>query len=77
MEYAIALLISALLAIAPGYGTRLATGDVFRAQRWLFGVIRDFTFFFPFLLPAGSIEPHADKTVHRRYTHVWQRVDEE
>jgi hypothetical protein len=53
-----------LLAMVQGYGARLATGDVFRAQRWILGVIRDMVFFFPFLL-AGWIYRRKPE-IHKR-----------
>jgi hypothetical protein len=54
LAYGLALLIGGLLAIAHAFGTRLATGDVFRAQRFLFGLLRELVFFLPFLI-AGWI----------------------
>jgi hypothetical protein len=49
------LLIGGLLAIGHAFGTRLAMGDVFRAQRFLFGLIRELVFFLPFLIAVGFI----------------------
>ena len=40
MAYGAVVVIAGLMAVARGFGTRLTTGDVFRAQRWLFGVLK-------------------------------------
>jgi hypothetical protein len=64
MAYSVIVLIAGVLAMVEGFGARLATGDVFRAQRWLFGVIRDMAFFFPFLL-AGWIYRRKPE-IHKR-----------
>jgi hypothetical protein len=54
MAYGVIVVIAGLMAMVEGFGARLATGDVFRAQRWIFGVMRDLVFFVPFLI-AGWI----------------------
>jgi hypothetical protein len=54
MVYGVVVIGAGLMAAAEGFAARLATGDVFRAQRWLFGVLRDLVFFAPFLA-AGWI----------------------
>ena len=52
MAYGVLVVIGGLLAAAQGFGTRLATEEVFRAQRWLFGILRDLVFFVLFLIPG-------------------------
>jgi hypothetical protein len=52
MGFAIIMIVVGLFAIAEGFTARLATGDVFRAQRWLFGGVRDMVFIVP-LVAAG------------------------
>lgn len=64
LGYGLVLLIGGLLAIAHAFGTRLATGDVFRAQRFLFGLIRELVFFLPFLI-AGWIYRRKPE-IHKR-----------
>jgi hypothetical protein len=64
MAYGVLLVIGGLMAAAQGFGTRLATEDVFRAQRWLFGILRDLVFFVPFLV-AGWIY-RAKPEIHKR-----------
>ena len=64
MAYGVVVVIAGLMAAAQGFGTRLATGDVFRAQRWLFGILRDITFFVPFLA-AGWIY-RGKPEIHKR-----------
>jgi hypothetical protein len=64
MAYGVVVVIAGLMAAAQGFGTRLATGDVFRAQRWLFGVLRDLVFFAPFLV-AGWIY-RGKPEIHKR-----------
>lgn len=54
MGFGVVLVVVGLLAISEGFAERLATGDVFRAQRWLFGTLRDVVFFVPFLV-AGWV----------------------
>ena len=65
MGFSVVLVLVALLAASEGFSTRLATGDVFRAQRWLFGTVRDLLFFVPFLA-AGWI--------YRRRPEIHKRV---
>ena len=65
MGYGIVMMVVGLLAISEGFAARLATGDVFRAQRWLFGPLRDVVFFVPFLA-AGW--------VYRRRPEIHKRV---
>ncbi len=65
MGFGIVLVAVALLAISEGFAARLAAGDVFRAQRWLFGTLRDVVFFVPFLV-AGW--------VYRRRPEIHKRV---
>jgi len=65
MGFGIVLVAVGLLAISEGFAARLATGDVFRAQRWLFGTLRDVVFFVPFLA-AGW--------VYRRRPEIHKRV---
>ena len=64
MAYGVIVVIAGLMAAAQGFGTRLATEDVFRAQRWLFGVLRDLVFFVPFLI-AGWIY-RGKPEIHKR-----------
>ena len=64
MAYGVVVVIAGLMAAAQGFGTRLAAGDVFRAQRWLFGVLRDLVFFVPFLI-AGWIYRQKPE-IHKR-----------
>jgi len=65
MGVGIVLVVVGLLAISEGFAARLAAGDVFRAQRWLFGPLRDVVFFVPFLV-AGW--------VYRRRPEIHKRV---
>ena len=65
MGFGIVLVAVGLLAISDGFARRLATGDVFRAQRWLFGTLRDVVFVVPFLA-AGW--------VYRRRPEIHKRV---
>jgi hypothetical protein len=64
MAYGIIVVVAGLMALAQGFGTRLATEDVFRAQRWLFGVLKDLIFFVPFLV-AGWIYRQKPE-IHKR-----------
>ena len=64
MAYGVVVVIAGLMATAQGFGTRLATEDVFRAQRWLFGVLKDLVFFVPFLV-AGWIYRRKPE-IHKR-----------
>ena len=64
MAYGIVVVIAGLMAVAQGFGTRLATEDVFRAQRWLFGVLKDLVFFAPFLI-AGWLY-RGKPEIHKR-----------
>ena len=59
MAYGVIVVIAGLML-----GTRLATEDVFRAQRWLFGVLKDLVFFAPFLV-AGWIYRQKPE-IHKR-----------
>lgn len=73
MVYGVIVVIAGLMAAAQGFGTRLATGDVFRAQRWLFGPLRDLVFFVP-LLAAGWIyrrKPEIHKRLMIVATTIW------
>jgi hypothetical protein len=64
MAYGVVVVIAGLMAVAQGFGTRLATEDVFRAQRWLFGVLKDLVFFAPFLI-AGWLY-RGKPEIHKR-----------
>jgi hypothetical protein len=64
MAYGVIVVIAGLMAVAQGFGTRLATEDVFRAQRWLFGVLKDLVFFAPFLV-AGWVYRQKPE-IHKR-----------
>lgn len=64
VAYGVVLVIAGLMAMAEGFGARLATGDVFRAQRWVFGIIRDLVFFLPFFI-AGWIYRRQPE-IHKR-----------
>ncbi len=64
MAYGVVVVIAGLMATSQGFGTRLATEDVFRAQRWLFGVLKDLVFFAPFLI-AGWIYRRKPE-IHKR-----------
>jgi hypothetical protein len=64
MAYGVVVVIAGLMATAQGFGTRFATEDVFRAQRWLFGVLKDLVFFAPFLI-AGWIYRRKPE-IHKR-----------
>ena len=65
MGYGVVMIVVGLLATSEGFAARLATGDVFRAQRWLFGPLRDVVFIVPFLA-AGW--------VYRRRPEIHKRV---
>jgi hypothetical protein len=64
MAYGVVVVIAGLMAAAQGFGARLATEDVFRAQRWLFGVLKDLVFFAPVLV-AGWIYRQKPE-IHKR-----------
>jgi hypothetical protein len=64
MAYGVVVVIAGLMAVGQGFGTRLATGDVFRAQRYLFGVLKDLVFFAPFLV-AGWVYRRKPE-IHKR-----------
>lgn len=64
MAYGVVVVIAGLMALAQAFGTRLATEDVFRAQRYLFGVLKDLVFFVPFLV-AGWIYRRKPE-IHKR-----------
>jgi hypothetical protein len=65
MVYSVLMVIVWLLTISHAFAARLATGDVFRAQRLLFGLLREVVFMAPFLA-AGW--------VYRRRPEVHKRV---
>jgi hypothetical protein len=64
MGFGIVVVVVGLLASSEAFTARLATGDVFRAQRALFGPIRDVVFFAPFLA-AGWIYRQRPE-IHKR-----------
>jgi hypothetical protein len=64
MAYGVVVVIAGLMALAQAFGKRLATEDVFRAQRYLFGVLKDLVFFVPFLV-AGWIYRRKPE-IHKR-----------
>jgi hypothetical protein len=64
MGYGVVMLTVALLAISEGFAARLATGDVFRAQRWLFGTLRDVVFIGAFLAAGWAYRRRPE--VHKR-----------
>lgn len=64
MAHGVVLVIAGLMAAVQGFGTRLATEEVFRAQRWLFGGQRDLVLFVPFLI-AGWIYRQKPE-IHKR-----------
>lgn len=64
MAYSVVVVIAGLMALAQAFGKRLATEDVFRAQRYLFGVLKDLVFFVPFLV-AGWVYRRKPE-IHKR-----------
>ena len=64
MAYGVVVVIAGLMALAQAFGKRLATEDAFRAQRYLFGVLKDLVFFVPFLV-AGWIYRRKPE-IHKR-----------
>jgi hypothetical protein len=64
MAYGLVLIGAGLMVASEGFAARLATGDVFGAQRWLFGILRELAFFAPFLV-AGWIYRHQPE-IHKR-----------
>jgi hypothetical protein len=64
MAYGFVLIGAGLMVASEGFAARLATGDVFRAQRWLFGILRELAFFAPFLV-AGWIYRRRPE-IHKR-----------
>jgi hypothetical protein len=64
MAYGVVVVIAGLMALAQAFGKRLATEDVFRAQRYLFGVLKDLLFFVPFLV-AGWVY-RGKPEIHKR-----------
>jgi hypothetical protein len=65
MGYGIVVVVVGLLTTSEAFAARLASGDVFRAQRFLFGPIRDLVFFAPFFY-AGWL--------YRRRPEIHKRV---
>jgi hypothetical protein len=64
MGYAMVMMFVGLLATSNGFATRLAAGDVFRAQRWLFGPLRDVSFIAPFLAAGWLYRKRPE--IHKR-----------
>ena len=64
MAYGFVLIVAGLMVASKGFTDLLATGDVFRAQRWLFGILRELAFFAPFLA-AGWAYRHRPE-IHKR-----------
>jgi len=64
MAYAVPMVIVWLLTISHTFADRLATGDVFRAQRLLFGLLREVVFMVPFLVAGWVYRKRPD--VHKR-----------
>lgn len=64
MGYGVVVVVAGLLAISEAFAARLATGDVFGAQRWLFGTLRDVTFFVPFLAAGWVYRKRPE--IHKR-----------
>jgi hypothetical protein len=54
MAFGLVLIVAGLMVTSDRFEIRLATGDVFGAQRWLFGILRELGFFAPFLV-AGYL----------------------
>jgi hypothetical protein len=64
MGYSVVMVLLWLLAISHAFADRLAGGDVFRAQRFLFGLLREVVFMAPFLA-AGWLSRRRPE-VHKR-----------
>jgi hypothetical protein len=64
MTFGIVVVVAGLLVTSEGFASRLARGDVARAQRWLFGPLRDVVFFVPFLIAGWLYRRRPD--VHKR-----------
>ncbi|MEP6872571.1 MAG: hypothetical protein ABI939_12085, partial [Anaerolineaceae bacterium] len=64
MGYAVVMVIVALLTASQEFADRLATGDPFRAQRWLFGILREVAFIVPFLAAGWAYRGRPE--IHKR-----------
>lgn len=64
MGYAAVMVAAGLLATSEGFAVRLAAGDVFRAQRWLFGPLRDVIFIVAFLAAGWHYRRRPE--IHKR-----------
>ena len=64
MAYSVLMVFVWLLTISHTFATRLATGDVFRAQRLLFGLLREVVFMVPFLAAGWLYRKRSE--VHKR-----------
>jgi hypothetical protein len=64
MAYSVLMVFVWLLTISHAFATRLATGDVFRAQRLLFGLLREVVFMVPFLAAGWVYRKRPE--VHKR-----------
>jgi hypothetical protein len=64
MAYSVLMVSVWLLTISHTFATRLATGDVFRAQRLLFGLLREVVFMVPFLAAGWVYRKRPE--VHKR-----------
>ncbi len=73
MAYGVVVVIAGLMALAQAFGKRLATEDVFRAQRYLFGVLKDLVFLRAVLSRWLDLSPKArnsQATDDRSYHHL-------
>lgn len=64
MIYGALLIVSGVMVAFKAFEDRLATGDVFRAQRFLFGLLRELAFFAPFLIAGWFYRRRPE--IHKR-----------
>lgn len=64
MGYAVVMMVVGLLAASEHFAALLATGDVFRAQRWLFGILREVVFIVAFF--AAGWAYRRSPGIHKR-----------
>lgn len=64
MGYAVVMVVVGLLTTSQHFADLLDTGDVFRAQRWLFGILREVAFIVAFLAAGWAYRRRPE--IHKR-----------
>jgi hypothetical protein len=64
MGYAVVMMVVSLLTTSERFAAILATGDAFRAQRWLFGILREVAFIVAFLAAGWAYRKRPE--IHKR-----------